>query len=81
MCCYTRSSEVVGELVMGTNKTPEFQLRAAKKYLSKFVDVKLRITPDERSALQAHAADMGESVSTFMKRAIQETMARDKQAK
>ena len=59
------------------NKTPEFQLRANKKYLSRFVDIKIRVTPEERERLQEHALDMGESVASFIKRAIREAMLRD----
>lgn len=59
------------------NKTPEYQLKANKKYLSQFVDIKIRVTPEERVDLQDHARDMGESVSAFIKRAIQEAILRD----
>ena len=66
-----------GEKMENNNKTPEFQLKANRKYLSRFVDIKIRITPEERERLQSHALDMGESVSSFIKRAIRETMLRD----
>lgn len=59
------------------NKTTDSQLKANKKYLSQFVDIKIRVTPEERLNLQNHARDMGESVSAFIKRAIRETMLRD----
>ena len=58
-------------------KTPESQLKAAKKYLSKFVDIKIRVEPEQRDVIQAHAEAVGESMSSFIKRAIAETMERD----
>ena len=59
-------------------KTPEYQIRAAKKYLSQFADFKIRITPEYRDEIQLHAKSMGESASAFVKRAIAETMERDR---
>lgn len=59
-------------------KTSATQLQAAKRYLSKFVDLKIRITAEERDEYHRHAEAMGESTSAFVKRAIRETMARDK---
>ena len=58
-------------------KTPVSQLNATKKYLSKFADIKIRVEPEWRDAIQAHAVSVGESTSAFIKRAITETMARD----
>lgn len=55
----------------------EARKRANKKYLDKFVEVKVRMTPDKRTELQAHAASMGESVTGFVTRAIAEAMERD----
>ena len=60
-----------------SQKTSEAQLKAAKKYLSKFADIKIRVEPEWRDAIQAHASSVGESTSAFIKRAITETMARD----
>ena len=45
--------------------------------MEQFVEVKVRMTPEQRSALQAHAASMDESATAFINRAITETMARD----
>ena len=58
-------------------KTSESQLRATKKYLSKFCDIKIRVEPEQRDVIQSHANFVGESMSSFIKRAIAETMARD----
>ena len=39
----------------------EARKRANQKYLDKFVEVKVRMFPEDRLALQEHAATMGES--------------------
>ena len=62
----------------GENHLSESRLKANKKYLSKFADFKVRVLPEERDAIQAHAKTMGESTSTFVKRAIWEAIERDK---
>ena len=56
----------------------EAQKRAHRKYMEKFVEVKVRMTPERRSAVQAHAEAQGESTTGFINRAIDETMERDK---
>ena len=38
------------------------------------------MTPDKRSAVQAHAANMGQSATEFINRAIDEAMERDRPA-
>lgn len=58
----------------------EAQKRAQKTYIEKFARVEIRMTPDQRSAVQAHAEAHSESVNGFINRAIDETMARDKAA-
>lgn len=55
----------------------EARARANKKYMEKFVEVKVRMTPERRSIVQAHAEAQGESTTAFINRAIQETMERD----
>ena len=59
------------------NKTSEARLKANKKYLSQFKDVKIRLKPNEHEELQEHAKNTGESVAAFIKRAIAETIKRD----
>lgn len=54
------------------------QKRAQKKYMSNFVEVKVRMTPEKRAIIQDHAKDMDESTTVFINRAIDETMERDK---
>ena len=58
----------------------EAQKKAQKKYMEKFVEVKVRMTPERRSAVQAHAEAQGESTTGFINRAIDETIARDNAA-
>lgn len=55
----------------------EAQARAHRKYISQFVEVKVRMEPEAREALKAHAAARGESVNGFIGRAIAETIQRD----
>ena len=59
----------------------EAQLRASKKYHQKYEYLQARVTPDEKEAVTAHAAAMGESLNAFMRRAFTETMERDKASK
>ena len=51
--------------------------RAHKKYMEKYVEVKVRMTPERREFIQAHAAAQGESATAFINRAIDEAMERD----
>ena len=53
------------------------QKKAQQKYMEKFVRVEIRMSPEQRAALQSCAAKCGESVNTFAVRAIQEAMERD----
>ena len=55
----------------------ESQKRASKKYLSQFAELKIRVLPEQRDEIQAHAEKMGESTAAFIKRAIDETIVRD----
>ena len=58
-------------------KTTDAQKRAKKKYMSRFVEVKVRMTPERRSEVQAHAQANHESTTAFINRAIAEAMERD----
>ena len=55
----------------------EAQLRANKKYHSKFHRMQIRITEDEKQRVDEHTAVTGESVNAFVQRAICETIERD----
>ena len=55
----------------------EARKRANKKYNDRFVEIKVRVTPEERSIIKDHADAMGESATAFINRAIDEAMERD----
>jgi len=57
--------------------TSEAQKRATQKYLSQFIDMKVRVTPKGHAVITAHAKSQGESTAAFIRRAIFETMERD----
>lgn len=58
-------------------KLTQARREANARYKSKFVEVKVRMTPERRSVVQEHAASMAESTTAFINRAIDEAMARD----
>ena len=58
----------------------EAQLRASKKYHAKFDRLYVRLSPDCKQTIEAHAEKMGESVNAFVLRAIEEAIAQDEQA-
>lgn len=51
--------------------------KAQKNYMEKFARVEIRMKPDERDAMQAHAKARNESVNAFILRAIDQTMKSD----
>ena len=55
----------------------EAQNRAHKKYMQNFVEIKVRMTHEQRTKVQEHAKMMGESATAFINRAIDEAMKRD----
>lgn len=55
----------------------EAQVRAQKKYMENFVEVKVRMTPNRREQVKTHAQSIGESTTAFINRAIDEAMQRD----
>ena len=57
----------------------EARRRANKKYNDRFVEIKVRVTPEKRSIIQEHATSMGESATAFINRAIDAAMERDKE--
>ena len=54
------------------------QLKANKKYDNKFDKVLIRVPLGEKELIIAHAEEQGESVNSFVRRAISETIERDK---
>ena len=57
------------------------QAEAHKRYMKDFVEIKVRMTADKRTLVQEHAAQMHESTTAFINRAIDETIKRDNNAK
>lgn len=59
----------------------EARLRATKKYQDKFERVQIRVTREEKELLEQHTETIGESVNSFVRRAIAETIERDQKKK
>jgi len=52
--------------------------KASAKYLKESVeDIRIRVPKGDKARVQEHAATMGESMNSFVVRAIQETMQHD----
>lgn len=58
-------------------KLTQARREANARYNSKFVEIKVRMTPEHRTEVQNHAQSMEESTTAFINRAINETMERD----
>ena len=63
------------------NGFTETRERANKKYDANFASIKLRVSFEKREEMNQHAESMGESTASFIRRAIDETMERDKKKK
>lgn len=59
--------------------TSDAQLKANKKYHEKFDSLRIRVPLGDKEVIDSHAAKLGESVNSFVRRAIAETMERDNQ--
>ncbi len=58
----------------------EARKKANEKYLKESVeDIRIRVPKGDKAKVQEHAATMGESMNSFVIRAIDETMERDNQ--
>ena len=53
------------------------QKKANEKYLSKFVQIAFRVPKEDKKKIVKHAEKQGESLNTFITRAIYETIERD----
>lgn len=53
------------------------QKRAQKAYMEKFVRVEIRMSAEQRAAIQAHAVSQGQSVNAYINTAIDEKMSRE----
>ncbi len=60
----------------------EAHRRGNAKYLAEKVeDIRIRVQKGQKPIIKAHAESMGESVNSFIVRAINEAMARDEEGK
>lgn len=57
------------------------QAAAYKRYSDKQATIYIRVPREERDDIQSHAQAKCESVNAFVRRAIRETMERDKEGK
>lgn len=57
----------------------EAQARAHKKYIAQFVEVKVRMTAEQRETVRNCAERRGESLNAYINQAIDERMERDDQ--
>ena len=62
-----------------TKKSPAEQA-AQRRYMAQKATIQVVTTPEHREAIKAHAEARGESVNSFIKRAIDEAMERDNAA-
>lgn len=54
------------------------QQRAVAKYMkNNYDEIKIRVPKGEREQIKAHADSKGESINSFVQRAINETIERD----
>lgn len=68
---------VIGGILIPVSKA---QQKAVTKYMKgNYDEVKVRVTKGRKADSKAHADSRGESVNSFIGRAIDETMARDAQ--
>ena len=59
----------------------EARIRATKKYHDKFERIQIRVSPEEKESIEAYAEEIGESVNSFVRRAVAETIERERQMK
>lgn len=55
----------------------EARLKANKKYHEKFDNLQIRVPNGEKEFIANHASTMGESLNSFVRRAISEAIERD----
>ena len=53
------------------------QRKATDKYLEKFDEMRVRVSTGQKSIFKAHAEKQGESLNSYIIRAMTETMERD----
>lgn len=55
----------------------ETQIKAQKKYMSGFVEVKVRMTPDRRDTIKEYARSIGLSTTAFINQAIDAAISKN----
>lgn len=80
--CYTSFKHLIGEKeVVTMSPASKAQQKAVNKYMKENYDrVNLVMPKGRKDAVKAHAEKNGESLNSFINRAIDETMERDEQA-
>ena len=80
--CYTSFKYLIGEKeVVTMSPASKAQQKAVNKYMKENYDrVNLVMPKGRKDAVKAHAEKNGESLNSFINRAIDETMERDEQA-
>ena len=58
-------------------KVSAAQRKATDKYLEKFDEMRVRVPSGQKSVFKAHADSQGESLNSYIIRAMTETMERD----
>lgn len=61
----------------GEKKVSAAQRKATDKYLEKFDEMRVRVPSGQKALFKAHADSQGESLNSFIIRAMTETMERD----
>lgn len=80
--CYTSFKYLIGEKeVVTMSPASKAQQKAVNKYMKKNYDrVNLVMPKGRKDAIRTHAEKNGESLNSFINRAIDEAMERDEQA-
>jgi len=55
--------------------------RANDKWRAKFVELRFRVPKEKKDLIQEHASLHGESLNTFLNRAVDEAIQRDNKSK
>lgn len=58
-------------------KVSAAQRKATDKYLEKFDEMRVRVPAGRKAVIKAHADAQGESLNSFIVRAMDQTMERD----
>lgn len=59
----------------------EARARATKKYQAKFERIYIRVSSEEKAAIESYAEEIGESVNSFVRRVVAEAMELERNQK